>query len=129
MQFEITGSSMKPTLHPGQIVTGQLRPPQRGDVVLFLNPKTKAVSTKRVVALQGDVVTIRGNRVWLDGKPVSEASYAVNHGSGRETLANTKAIKVPRFHVYVSGANRTCSADSRAFGCIPNKYLIAVLRN
>lgn len=118
---------MLPTLSDGQIVTGQLRPILQGDVVFFRNPKTKAVSCNRVVALQGQVVRTAGNRVHLDGDPAPEASYDVLYGGGRETLANMKAIKVPRLSVYVLGDNRPCSADSRAFGCIPNKSLIAVM--
>lgn len=126
-EFKIVGSSMLPNLSPGQIVTGQLRPILLGDVVFFLNPKTEAASCKRVCGLQGQVVRIAGNRVYLDGNPAPEASYDVLYGSGRETLANMKAIKVPRLSVYVLGDNRPCSADSRAFGCIPNKSLIAVM--
>ncbi len=48
--------------------------PERGDIVVLLNPKPGGPDlAKRVVALPGDRVAVRGGRLVLNGKEVREA--------------------------------------------------------
>ncbi len=52
---------------PGRIF---FRSPERGDVVVFVNPNNGIVMVKRVVALPGDIVETRGGRLYLNGEQV-----------------------------------------------------------
>ena len=96
--FKIPSGSMIPTLAVGdQVFVNKfiygvripwvnkvpfvlVRPPMRGDVIVFNNPVNESVDyIKRVVGLPGDTVEIRGEVVYIDG--VAQAR--------RETSANT----------------------------------------
>ena len=44
--------------------------PKRGDVVVFRHPAEDADLIKRVIALPGDTVEVRGGELLLNGKPV-----------------------------------------------------------
>ncbi len=45
-------------------------PPERGDVVVFVNPKNGTVMIKRAVGLPGDVIETRGGRLYINGERV-----------------------------------------------------------
>src|SRR5438105_10185969 len=72
--FLIPTASEAPNLLPGDHVlvnklVFQRRPPQRGDLIVFrAPPDRKLIWIKRVVALSGDTVAIRGTDVFLNGK-------------------------------------------------------------
>lgn len=86
--FRIPSGSMLPTLQIGdQIFVNKfiygvhvpwanvvpfviVRPPARGDVIVFENPITKQDWIKRVVGIPGDVIEIKDDRVYLNGHVV-----------------------------------------------------------
>jgi signal peptidase I len=86
--FRIPSGSMLPTLQIGdQIFVNKfiygvhipwanvvpfviVRPPARGDVIVFENPITGQDYIKRVVGIPGDVVELRDDRVYLNGNVV-----------------------------------------------------------
>ena len=69
---------------------------------------------KRVIAVGGDRVGIRGNRVIVNGTPIQEPY--LNPGF---TMADQPDVTVPEGHVWVMGDNRNNSFDSRRFGPVP----------
>jgi len=86
--FRIPSGSMLPTLQIGdQIFVNKfiygvhipwanvvpfviVRPPARGDVIVFENPITGQDYIKRVVGIPGDVIEIKDDRVYLNGHVV-----------------------------------------------------------
>lgn len=93
--------------------------PRRGDIVVFTRPddpetledESDINVIKRVVALAGERVEVRGTRVFINGEPLSE-SYArwVRNGIGGGSFG---PVEVPPQHVFLLGDNRDESRDSR----------------
>ena len=72
---------MSPTLLPGdRFLVNKLvqrKPPQRGDLVVFLCPENRDLRyVKRVVGLPGDTVAVRGNDVYVNGRKLERESIA-----------------------------------------------------
>ena len=69
---------------------------------------------KRVIAVGGDRLEIRNNRVWVNGvgldEPYLEPGYR---------MEDRDPIYLPTDHVWVMGDNRDNSSDSRRFGPVP----------
>jgi signal peptidase I len=151
--FYIPSTSMEPTIAKGDRVLADKRvyrsePVERGDIVVFINPNNRHQRyIKRVVALAGDTVEIRRNRVFVNGRPLvrTEAEnarsedrpvegdvYWENNGpvryrillgppdpNGPEPIEDMPETKVPPGHCFVLGDNRNRSLDSRTLGPIP----------
>ncbi len=118
--------------------------PNRGDIVVFRDPaepdaeesfpeavvrsvleaigiRTRGRDDliKRVIGLPGETVVIEGNRVVIDGNPISETFLCPD-----VSMADEGPFVVGFDHVFVMGDNRQFSFDSRRFGPIPYDDLI-----
>ena len=97
--------------------------PQRGDVVVF-HSRVEAGTDfiKRIVGLPGDLVQVRGGRVYVNGDPLDEpyvefpADYSFPLRGG--------ALSVPDGQYFVLGDNRPDSFDSHAGWLVPVEDLI-----
>ena len=138
--FKIPSGSMEPTLLIGdhilvsKFIYGERIPftnkrwpvfarPQRGDVIVFVYPKDRSKDfIKRVVAIEGDTIEVRGKKVILNGKEIEEpyAHYLndriVRAYGQQATRLDTEPMKVPPGKLFVMGDNRDQSADSRVWG-------------
>lgn len=150
--FRVDGPSMLPSLHTNQLVIvnkalywhtsddsplAALAPgpntglghefyfhgPNRGEVIVFrapMNPDSDYI--KRVIGVPGDLVEIRGGKVWLNGKLLKEPYI---HGALTETNGQTGSrVRVPAESYFVMGDNRAGSSDSRDWGFVPLKNVI-----
>ncbi|MFA4044439.1 MAG: hypothetical protein HZRFUVUK_001226 [Candidatus Fervidibacterota bacterium] len=130
MVVEVTSNSMFPTLLIGDRIlflkdAYRRSDPHRGDIVVLRRPNGDGELTiKRVVGLQGEVITAYGGKVYINGKPLDEPYIR-----GVAT-AWIKPTLIPEGHVYLLGDNRPSSEDSRDFGPVPVKSLLgrALLR-
>lgn len=129
-QFQVSGDSMRTTLHDGDRVlvnklSYRMHDPNRGDVVVLktLEGADERDLIKRVIGLPGESVEVRSNcQVFIDGRLLQEpyldpeeAACGSNYGS---TIAYP--FVVPAESVFVLGDNRDGSMDSRSIG--PIKY-------
>ena len=172
--FRVPSNSMMPTLLTGDFIivnkfSYDLRAPitntkiisffspSRGDVVVFRYPNyernkkySNANFIKRIVALPGDKISYKNDRLIVNGNDSSynEIGYyqGVNsgidmtgyietqetiHKNNHNILINSDEyslgfpqIIVPEGHYFVMGDNRSKSADSRYWGFVPESYVI-----
>jgi len=109
---------------PGAALPGLLprRQPRRGDVVVFRPPADPGRDyIKRVIGVPGDVVAVRGGRLYLNGQPREEPWVKLSHGvnMGR----NYEPHLVPPGHYFLMGDNRDESQDSRVWGTVPRECI------
>lgn len=92
----------------------------RGDTVVFWFPQDTSKSyIKRVIAIPGDTVEVKGGIVTVNGEPISEPYVPREY---RDQLSSARRV-VPQDEFFVLGDHRTASNDSRSWGTVPRKYI------
>jgi signal peptidase I len=113
---KVDGSSMYPTLHNGDhvLTTKGVQNPKRGDVVVLnvVDQGAPAEWIKRIVAVAGDKVSVRGDIVTVNGAPES-FPHEIIRGGGTQPARD---LVVPAATVYCMGDDRPVSLDSRYVG-------------
>lgn len=109
----VSSGSMEPTIPTGALLVGDRTAfrrgaPRTGDVVLFHHPEFgDTLLVKRVIALPGQIFSMKNGRVYLDGRLLDEAYISeFSSDSYPETV-------VPPDCYVVLGDCRTGSNDSR----------------
>ena len=124
--------------------------PQRGDIVTFSSPKDGTRLIKRIAAVPGDMIAMRGKKLIVNGReasyePTATVTEDVNgtplqalrmtERSGAQTHTiqwlpqiaardNFGPVQIPPDQFLMLGDNRDDSADSRYIGLVPRKMLI-----
>jgi signal peptidase I len=123
--FGVEQTSMESTLEPGQEVivdrlTPNFSPYKRGDIVVFTAPDLTGRPEpliKRVIAVGGSTVALKGGIVYVDGVALDEP-YAYR-GEPTEPIGPATTWQIPPGYLFVLGDHRTVSVDSRMFGPVP----------
>ncbi len=105
--------------------------PARGDVVVLVDAETGATLLKRVVALPGDEVSVRGGAITLNGRqvPLDHGEEVLDRGAHGVELDDGGGpelgpVVVPKDSYLVLGDNRGNSRDGRVFGWVPRERLL-----
>jgi signal peptidase I len=135
--FKIPSGSMIPTLQVGDFIlvlkfwyglrmpfvtdsVAMWNTPKRGDVVVFTRPDDPNTPgeddsaihiIKRVVAVGGETVEVRGAKVYINGEPLDEPYAQWSEGGKFEGNFGPKIV--PEGHILLLGDNRDNSKDSR----------------
>jgi signal peptidase I len=140
--FFIPSGSMEPTLQIGDRIlvnklSYHLHGVDRGDIVVFSRPPAENCGgpevndlVKRVIGLPGDVISLTGGYVYIDGKrldetwlPSSEQGITVAGPAGNNSNL-AQPFRVPTNDYFVMGDNRTDSCDSRYWGPIAKSLIV-----
>ena len=160
--------SMRPTIQEGDVVfinrlaydlkvpltdiiVSRLGEPQRGDVVTFSSPMNGTKLIKRLIAVPGDVVQMKDDKVIINGKvaeyalvetlpePVEngksitaqrydesmdERHHITQRFPARPLMPNFGPVTVPVDSFLMLGDSRDNSMDSRFIGFVPRALLI-----
>jgi len=114
--YMVEGPSMQPTLISGErLVVNKFiyrfKAPEKGDVLVFRYPKDPSRDfIKRVIAVAGDTIEIKDNRIFLNGQLQNE-TYILD--KDHSTYRNYPLATVPEGRIFVMGDNRNNSEDSR----------------
>jgi len=135
--FKIPSGSMIPTLQVGDFIlvlkfwyglrmpfvtdsVSMWNTPKRGDVVVFTRPDDPNTPDeddsaihiiKRVIAVGGETVEVRGAKVYINGQPIDEPYARWSEGGKFEGNFGPKVV--PEGHILLLGDNRDNSKDSR----------------
>lgn len=113
----VDGNSMEPTLSDGNIIM-YLRLDknyERGDIVAIKMPSGQFY-VKRIIAVGGDTIDIRGNDVYRNDKKLNEPYIIGNNHIKKDSVMYP--YHVEEGSVFVMGDNRSESMDSRVLGAI-----------
>jgi len=129
--FLVKGASMEPSFYDGEYLivdelSYRLRPPERGEVIVFHYPRNpKDYFIKRIAGLPNEKIEIKDRRVFIynneypKGKELKEdyLKYA-NVTSGNLTL------QLEPDEYFVLGDNRQASSDSRLWGPVNEEHIV-----
>lgn len=127
---KIKGQSMMPNFPDAEYlltekVTYYLHKPQRGDVVVFTPPVSETDEfIKRIIALPGERVMVKGGHVYINDNILRESYIPEDFRTEEGTfLAEGIEYTVPEEQFFVMGDNREHSSDSRFWGPITPKEI------
>lgn len=117
---------MEPTLHSNNILITERISPRfqriiRGDIIIAKNPNNPMQNIcKRVIGLPGDRIITKSS-LHLNPFKSGDSNSTVDKTDDESTtnVFTSKAIVVPRGHVWIEGDNSENSSDSRFYGPIP----------
>lgn len=105
---------MEPTLHNKDIILISLNPSKinKSDIIVFNHDGNTCI--KRIVAVEGDNVTIKDNKLQVNGIFISNV---------KSTVSN-KSYKLKTDELFVLGDNYKDSLDSSDYGPITTQNII-----
>lgn len=126
----VRGSSMEPNFNDGRLLAVNkiayvLGKPKHGDVVAMYYPgESQKRFLKRVVAVPGDTISIRRGFVYINNEQIAESYLA----SELRTVPELER-KLGVGEYFVIGDNRFHSSDSRAWGPVPEQFILGRVIN
>ncbi|MBA3331638.1 MAG: signal peptidase I [Actinobacteria bacterium] len=132
---------MEPTLHCARPSAGcraeesdeirvrEVRPIERGDIVVFESPKiteehcgSGGKYVIRVIGLPGETVRLRDASVFVDGAPLREPYLKPG-----PLPPDGSWGPVPTGHLFILGDNRPNACDSRVWGMLPRARVVGTV--
>lgn len=116
---------MQPTLVEGDYLIVEKLSPRlgglhRGDIIVFNVPEEHRLLIKRLIAVEGDKLEIKDDKVFINGTESKVVDLKVETWTDNPKYNN---ITIPAGHVFAMGDNRPNSNDSRVLGPIETKLI------
>lgn len=128
---QVKGASMEANFYDGEYIltdkiTYRLRPPQRGEVVIFKAPKNPDLDyIKRIIGLPGETIKIENGKIVINSQELAEPYISKGMvTTGGFYLSEGKQIIIPEDSYFVLGDNRSHSSDSREWGPVYKDNII-----
>ncbi|MEK3875073.1 signal peptidase I [Paenibacillus sp. FSL M7-0420] len=126
----VIGQSMEPTLYQGEkLIINKIAlsfgNPGRGEVVVLHDPSTgpsrKEYLVKRVIGIPGDIIEVRSQQLYLNGKLLDEPYIDTSIED-----PDFSSLTVQAGTYFVMGDNRHAGAskDSRYFGAVAGESIV-----
>lgn len=134
VNVRVSGTSMQPTFEDNnRMIAVRNFTPKRNDVVALIAPKAAndvpgSVYIKRVIGLPGDKLVSKNDKMYVNGKLISEPylnnKYKKADNDAGQTYTTNFTVKVPKGYYWVMGDHRDISRDSHIFGPVKRKNLM-----
>lgn len=134
VNVRVSGTSMQPTFEDNnRMIAVRNFTPKRNDVVALIAPKAAndvpgSVYIKRVIGLPGDKLVSKNDKMYVNGKLISEPylnnKYKKADNDAGQTYTKNFTVKVPKGYYWVMGDHRDISRDSHIFGPVKRKNLM-----
>ena len=106
----VSGESMEPVFREGDIILfRKWGTPEKGEIVTAYIEDLDCMVVKRILAAEGDHITIHQGKLYLNGKETAKAA------AGKPDCPE---IHLPPDQYFLIGDNQDVSLDSRTFGYI-----------
>lgn len=128
--FFVKGQSMEPSFENGDYlivdeITYRLRPPQRGEVIVFKYPNnTSQRYIKRIIGLPGETVEIKDGKIIIFNQKGEQVLKESDYLSQSVYTAGAIMTTLNENEYFVLGDNRFVSSDSRRWGTLPRNDII-----
>lgn len=99
-----------------------IRDPKPGDIIIFKYPGDEKIDyIKRCVAVEGQLVELVDNHLYIDG--ILQDEEFTKYVFGSRPDRHFGPLTVPAGHIFMMGDNRDNSADSRAWGPLDKRLI------
>ena len=125
-QVVVPTGSMESTIMTGdRVFTFRLSylfsEPKRGDIVVFKYPRdTSRYFVKRLIAVGGETVALKGGKLYINGELVPEDYLP----QGLSFDDDYGPVTVPEGNYFMLGDNRNNSSDSRDWGFVSRDLIV-----
>ncbi|WP_409305920.1 signal peptidase I [Peribacillus sp. SCS-155] len=128
---KVEGKSMMPTFEDNnRIIVSKISKLEHLDMIVFHSPVSSENYIKRLIGMPGDVVEVKDDTLFINGKKYEEPYLKANKQMipFKQHLTEDFKVTVPNGSLFVMGDNRRNSSDSREFGFIAKKAVIGEVK-
>jgi signal peptidase I len=131
--FLVSGASMEPSFSSGDYllideISYRLRPPQRGEVIVFKPPVAGDFFIKRIIGLPNEKIRIQDGQIEIFNAQSQKITLKENYLPLNVKTSGDSEIILGANQYLVLGDNRNYSFDSRVWGPLTGDHIIGLVK-